>query len=180
MFIPFLTPACLHSRGTRPRVFALLIGINKYKDKLIQDLNGAIADCEDIKRFLENRVNARITSLYDEVATRENILNAITALAFDSSIKKDDPILIYYAGHGAAVSTPSSWNLPHTSKIQMILPHDFIVHPTPTPESREGQGIFDRSLSDLLSVLSDHKGDNIVSAFRSDPSRLIEPLSLLL
>ena len=103
-----------------------------------------------------------IVRLSDAMATRKGIVKAINNLANDNRISVGDPILIYYAGHGSEIGPARKWNLPSgTSKIQMILPHDFIVHPT--PGSDKGQGLFDRTLSDLLARLSKYKGDNIVS-----------------
>ena len=156
-------------------MFALLIGIDEYRDKSL-NLKGAVADCRNMKEFLEkNLQEVHIEGLLNENATRKGIKKAINDLANHSRIKEfGDPILIYYAGHGAEILPQEAWNLPHsTSKIQMILPHDFIRHPT--QGSDEGRGLFDRTLSDLLARLSYHKGDNIVSVvfFRTSDRHFI-------
>ena len=143
-------------------MLALLIGIDKYRDKSL-NLMRAIADCDNMENFLKtNLEEVHIERLRNEKATRKGIQKAINDLANDNRISFDDPILIYYAGHGGEIGPPKSWKVPDgTSKIQMILPYDFIVHRT--RGSDEVQGLLDGTLCELLAKLSKSKGDNIVS-----------------
>lgn len=54
-----------------PKLFALLIGINKYKDPNIQNLAGAVADVYAMRNFLLSTFSRnKITILRDEKATR--------------------------------------------------------------------------------------------------------------
>ena len=156
-------------------MFALLIGVDNYRDKSL-NLKGAIADCYNMKQFLEESLQeVHIKWLLNEKASRKGIQEAINDLANDGRISFGDPILIYYAGHGSEIVPARKWKLPSdTRKIQIILPHDFIRHPT--PGSDEGHGLFDRILSDLLARLSYHKGDNIVSVLFQDIRSILHPL----
>ena len=149
-------------------MLALLIGINEYRDKSIPNLTGATADCDNMEIFLRtNLEEVHIVRLRNEKATRKGIEKAINDLANDNRISFDDPILIYYAGHGGEIGPPKAWKVPDgTSKIQMILPHDFIYQRT--QGSNEGQGLLDGTLRELLEKLSICKGDNIVSVCFSE------------
>ena len=133
-------------------------------------MTGAIADCENMKDFLEKSLEeVHIEELHNKKATREGIEKAINGLANHDRISVGDPILIYYAGHGSEIDPPEHWNLPYGSrKIQMILPYDYDIG---------GQGLLDVTLRELLTRLSDNKGDNIVSVsfFRTIRS-ILHPL----
>ena len=97
----------------------------------------------------------QIQMLLNEQASRSGILQAFTDLRMDARIKKGDPILIFYAGHGTEIDSPQGWEAGHT-KIQAIIPHDFsedapVVHCIP-----------DRTLGTMIDILAKEKGDNIV------------------
>ncbi len=87
------------------------------------------------------------------------IETAIKDLGKNPKIKKDDPILIYYAGHGAEAKAPSGWSSAN-GKMQMLVPSDFI--PSGSKDSKRGQGVLDTRLSHLLADLAARKSDNIV------------------
>jgi hypothetical protein len=102
-----------------------------------------------------------ITVLHDDQASRKAILDAFQAFESDDRIVLNDPIIIFYAGHGAEASPPPGWDAGgRAAKIQMILPHDFL--PCTTAEERQ-QGIPDLSIAELLSRISIKKGNNIAS-----------------
>lgn len=73
---------------------ALLIGNNKYRS--IESLNTPISDIKAIAEVLSSKYGFEITLLSD--ATRYEILSELNKLR--SSLKRDDNLLIYYAGHG--------------------------------------------------------------------------------
>ena len=109
-------------------MFALLIGVNVYRQEEFRVLRGAVADVADFKSYLENDLNVpfdHIQVLTDENATRQNILNALISLRDDPRINWGDAILIYYAGHGAEVEAPLLWRNDKGNKVKGILPHDF-------------------------------------------------------
>ncbi|KAG6906652.1 hypothetical protein DXG01_012738 [Tephrocybe rancida] len=148
-----------------PALFALVIGINKYKDPEITPLHGAVNDADAIENFLlgSKKVisQGRIVNLRNEEATRENILEALESLACNDAIKTNDPILIYYAGHGSEAPAPNGWET-SSGKIQMLLPHDFKRKDS---HDKGGLGILDRELSQSLMNLSEKKSDNITVIF---------------
>ena len=138
-------------------MFALIIGINKYKD---WPLYGAVADADAVLDYLQNHLGvptSRIRILRDSEATRGAIIREIIALSVkdDKIIEKGDPILIYFAGHGESADTPDSevWKVGSTGKIELLVPYD---------RDSSTLGIPDRTLAALLSHIAIKKGDNIV------------------
>ena len=101
--------------------------------------------------------------LLDSQATRAAIIRAIQALSLDINIKKGDPILIYFAGHGSWAYAPleKGWKVGGTGKIEFLIPYD---HSSlqPVEDGDRKYGIPDRTLGALLWQLAIEKGDNIV------------------
>ncbi|KAK0459041.1 hypothetical protein IW261DRAFT_1579148 [Armillaria novae-zelandiae] len=142
-------------------LFALIIGIDQYHSSGIRDLSGAVADADAVDAFLQEALRipeGQIKNLCNEEATRLAIETAIKDLGNTPAIKKDDAILIFYAGHGAEANTPSGWASAN-GKIQMLVPHDFILGGS--SDSKQGQGVLDVRFSHLLADLADKKSDNI-------------------
>ncbi|KAG6919900.1 hypothetical protein DXG01_015608 [Tephrocybe rancida] len=145
-------------------LYALIVGIDKYQDPEIPTLHGAVSDADAVKDFLVTMVHAsegRIINLRNEQATREKMLEALQKLADNSAIKTNDPILIYYAGHGGQAPAPSGWKTT-TGMIQMLLPYDFKFNGS---GGKDGQGILDIELRQILMDLSQKKSDNITVIF---------------
>ncbi|CAE6343888.1 unnamed protein product [Rhizoctonia solani] len=132
---------------------ALLIGINTYIEP-IPNLSGCVNDMNSIKEFLCSNLSvpeSQIISLEDNEATRFNIIDAIVALSVDPGINRLDPILIYYAGHGASLDSPLN---NHAERVQSLVPCDAgWKYKTPA--------IPDYILADLLADLAAKKGNNI-------------------
>ncbi|KZV82917.1 hypothetical protein EXIGLDRAFT_684410, partial [Exidia glandulosa HHB12029] len=147
-----------------PPLFALIIGVDAYEHHSeINNLKGAVADADDVYDFLTTTlaVNARITILRNDQATRTAILNALSAMKANDDIKRGDPILIFYAGHGSEAPAPPGWP---QAKVQMLIPHNFLpTHPS-APEQR---GILDVTLGRHLEELAKAKGNNITVIFDS-------------
>ncbi|KAG6913333.1 hypothetical protein DXG01_007621 [Tephrocybe rancida] len=146
-----------------PSLFALIIGISKYRHPEVPDLPGAANDANTVKRFLTSEVGIskeRIVNLRDEQATWRTILEALHKLARESAISMQDPILIYYAGHGAEAPSPvPGWEASSPNgMIQMLVPHDFTFEGS---KEHRGQGIFDINLSQILEEIARNKSDNI-------------------
>lgn len=78
------------------RKFALVIGINKYRDRRIPELLSAVNDAQGMGRSLEQRFGYETEVLPD--ATREEVLRALNRLAVEA--RPGDSVVIYYAGHG--------------------------------------------------------------------------------
>jgi hypothetical protein len=125
-----------------------------------------VPDAEAFDSYLKDSfVHWRPTIIYlcDGAATRQGIIAAIRSLINNADIQKNDPILIYYAGHGARIDRPSGPNWDRwvslDSKVEQLCPSDIGTGP-------KGElicGIPDRTIAVLLNALSKKHGDNIVS-----------------
>ncbi|PVF95454.1 hypothetical protein CPB86DRAFT_711227, partial [Serendipita vermifera] len=136
-------------------VFALIIGIDKYLNSRYQ-LCGAVNDARDMVHYLKtNLPSSTIRSLYNQHATRRSIIRELDNLITNTRIKHQDPILIFYAGHGAEAIPPASWNT-QGQKVQMIIPHDY---------DDNHNVITDQGFATLLQELASAKGDNITVIF---------------
>jgi hypothetical protein len=164
-------------------LYALVIGINKYERAGLggfQNLRGCVADADDVARYLiESRGVApeRIINLRDGEATRAGILHSIRAIIDSPDVLHNDPILIFWAGHGSRgrsshqrvlsriadrnglESSPATSLDDYDQYVEMLIPYDF----EPSRVDLHAQGIPDYLFGSLLSELSRAKGDNIVS-----------------
>ncbi len=82
---------------------ALIIGIDKYAKW--PGLHHAVPDARSMEQLLVTRFGFKpenVTSLYDGEATRANILRALNdKLADAKRVKRDDRVLVFFAGHGS-------------------------------------------------------------------------------
>ncbi|KAL0066448.1 hypothetical protein AAF712_006490 [Marasmius tenuissimus] len=147
-----------------PSLFALIIGISQYRDTAL-NLRGCAPDAdlfEDLLKSVYRVPSERIKNLRNEEATRQGMLQAIKDLADSPKISASDPIVIFYAGHGGEFDIKelsATKGLSDTEKmIQFLLPYDFVSNGSST---KEGQGIFDITLSRLLTEIAEKKSDNI-------------------
>ncbi|KAG9090031.1 hypothetical protein FRC06_001246 [Ceratobasidium sp. 370] len=140
-------------------LYALIIGINDYADKSVRNLKGAVHDGERFRDYLIKHLlvpQAQIKTLFGTQATRANIISEFRALAANPNINQQDPIVIFYAGHGAKLDKPDGWEAGGLH-IQALVPQDVklkgasgeIVHPIP-----------DRTIATLLNEIGDAKGRN--------------------
>ena len=84
------------------------IGINTYQN--FQPLNNARKDVEDVKNLLISDYYFEDQSckyLFDEEATRENIIDEINDLR--SKVNSNDRLLIYFSGHGFKDENRGFW-----------------------------------------------------------------------
>lgn len=133
---------------------------------LLKRLHGAVNDANEVTKFLEGLgvPATHIVNLRDENATRSRIIQEIEALSKKPEINKDDPILIYYAGHGGLAMANGQWAAKYGSKeIQVIFPYDY-DQPKKAYSTERVNCIPDRTIAGLLNELSSKKGDNIVSS----------------
>jgi hypothetical protein len=148
----------------KPRLFAVVCGINDYECSYFHKLRGAVADATDVVELLLTHYQVpsdQIHFLIDKDASRSAIISALDALSMDPRIKPGDPILFYFAGHGSQILPPDGWECGGPgSKIQVLVPQDYCS----TPRLKI-QGIPDRTSRFLLDKIGHSKGDNIVSFF---------------
>lgn len=96
------------------RVFGLVVGINKFADKNIKQLNNCVNDAKGVKETLEKYYSIeKIEEIYDEQATSSGILAKLGEMQNKYSITKDDGLFIFVASHGITFN-----------KIGYIVPHD--------------------------------------------------------
>ncbi|RXW18477.1 hypothetical protein EST38_g7375 [Candolleomyces aberdarensis] len=145
--------------SSRP-LFALIIGIDDYTEKTgLPGLKGAVADADRVQRWISTRFHgAQIQTLRNSEAKRDAIIRALKDLSTNSAIEHDDPILIFYAGHGTEGDAPKEWCW-DSQKIQMIVPWDY-GHSV-DPGHTVVEGIPDCTLGALLRKLANEKGNNI-------------------
>jgi hypothetical protein len=152
-------------RTAPPSLFALIIGIDKYLDSNFNDLSGAVFDAIAVENFLVENLSvprANIERLHNDNASRTNIIKEIQRLATHPRIQKNNPILIYFAGHGSQTRPPEWFTAESTdAQIQMLIPHDFDGS-NKYPATAERQGILDINIACLLKEIANKKGDNIV------------------
>ncbi|PVF95447.1 hypothetical protein CPB86DRAFT_788001 [Serendipita vermifera] len=135
-----------------PKVYALIIGIDKYRHPIL-NLTGAVADANEVEHYIRtNFPSSEILNLRNETATRSAIIQGIRSLWENPRIRHQDPILIYYAGHGAEKEAPQGW-VHEGQKIQILMPQDY---------DNDETFITDIAFSMLLEELATKKGDNIV------------------
>lgn len=103
--------------------YLLLVGINKYKFQ--NELKGAVNDMEAIKRlFLKYDKNVKIFSIYDEKATKRNIIYTLNKIK--NKLKKGDKFYFFYSGHGTGYK---ELNFPYDIPLELeysgaIIPYD--------------------------------------------------------
>ncbi len=78
--------------------FALIIGIDKYSGTWPK-LSNAVSDAKALENLLKSKYRFdAFRILYDDQATRENIISELEWLT--KNVKENDNVLIYYSGHG--------------------------------------------------------------------------------
>jgi hypothetical protein len=140
---------------SQPRtLFALLIGIDKYVNPQYQ-LMGAVEDAREMENYLKTTFpSSYIRTLHNEDATRSSIIREMVHLINNKDIKHQDPILVYYAGHGGETSPPAGWDT-QGRKVQVFVPCDY---------NDDGTVITDLAFAALLEEIAYFKGDNVVSS----------------
>lgn len=93
--------------------WAVVVGINQYQ--YWPQLSYAVNDAKGVSEVLHKEygfAKERIFTLYDEEATRENIVRVLTeTLADPNEVKPGDRVFMFYAGHGMTRTLPSGRNL---------------------------------------------------------------------
>ncbi|KAF8725249.1 Caspase domain, partial [Rhizoctonia solani] len=145
--------------GAKPPLHALVIGINKYKENV--HLVGAVPDALAFKSYLTDDLcvpEQQMTVLVDEQATRANIIEALQNIGRpDNGINRDDPIVIYYAGHGGQVDPPPD-KTANRLPVQCIIPQD-------TSKESDVVPIPDFTIGALVHCIAQEKGNNITVIF---------------
>ncbi|CAE6445172.1 unnamed protein product [Rhizoctonia solani] len=145
--------------GAKPPLHALIIGIDKYKANV--HLAAAVQDALAFKSYLIDDLSVpedQITVLLDEDAKRADIIKAFRDIAqADNTIQRDDPIVIYYAGHGSEIDPPPD-QADNGRLVQCIIPQD-------TSKDAGVVPIPDFTIGTLVHRIAQEKGNNITLIF---------------
>ncbi|KAJ7035116.1 hypothetical protein C8F04DRAFT_1233783 [Mycena alexandri] len=144
-----------------PPIFALVIGINKYRSDTIMDVCGCVEDAQSVGDMLLQLSGgtAQIRFLVDEAATQAGITSAFeTHLTNNDRIRREDPILVYFAGQGRRLE------FGFERQVDILLPHDC---------DETNLGISDFALHTLLCNLAQRKGSNIMLILDTSFSNLV-------
>lgn len=169
---------------------ALIIGIDLYKPpaestqsttrSLWRNLNGCVNDAEAMKTMIMAKYGfsqQHIHQLYNQEASRENILSAIQELLQTS--QKGDAVLIFYAGHGSQVV--NSLSAEQDQRDETIVPADAYKGAADIRD-KELAALFNRFLDKgvVLTVIFDscHSGSAGRGLFTDIASRYLEESSL--
>lgn len=135
------------------RKFAVIIGIDKYKDPDIEDLNVAGVDAKSIYEIITDPNGGgfpaeNVKLLLNEEATRENITKALGEW-LPSQANPNDTVLIFYSGHGGIEPDPTGEEPDGNSKY--IIPYDA------DPDNLFSTAIQNSSLSSMLLRISSNQ-----------------------
>jgi hypothetical protein len=113
-----------------------------------------VEDAKAMESYLRTTFpSSHIRTLHNQEATRNSMIREMIDLIQNKRIKPQDPIVIFYAGHGGETLPPAGWDT-QGRKIQMFMPQDY---------NDDGTVITDLGFATLLEELASVKGDNIVS-----------------
>ncbi len=94
----FLVNKMVEEMITPGKYYALIIGIDRYHG-VWPELHNAVHDAREVESILKSEYRFdEILSLYDEAATRTNIIDRFEQLV--SKVTKEDNLIIFYSGHG--------------------------------------------------------------------------------
>lgn len=117
---------------------ALVIGIDKYGKW--PGLHHAVRDAKAVHEALTTRFGFKpenVTALYDGEATRANILKALNErLADGQRIKRDDRVLVFFAGHGGTRKLTSGRDVGYLIPVDASL-QDFASDAISMPQLQE-------------------------------------------
>ncbi|PBK63134.1 hypothetical protein ARMSODRAFT_840383, partial [Armillaria solidipes] len=144
------------------RIYAIVIGIDRYSS---YPLRGCVADALAMVKCLVEVVGVpeeRIQTLLgpkdqhdadvSSIPSRENILSALRSLSTETDIKRGDPILFYFAGHGSRYTWPDPDDDKDLGFVEALCPMDRDTVPD----------ISDRELNTILSRIH-HTGEHPIT-----------------
>ncbi|HOG16418.1 MAG TPA: caspase family protein [Syntrophales bacterium] len=111
---PKPTPGTTAPAGAKGRSFALLVGINAYRND-VPALRTAAGDAKAVAQVLQGEYGFSAKLILDREATRDAILEQLEH--FKRILNPEDRFLLYYAGHGwHDRETETSYWLPADSR----------------------------------------------------------------
>ncbi|KAG2008741.1 hypothetical protein CC2G_014135 [Coprinopsis cinerea AmutBmut pab1-1] len=126
-------------------VYALIVAIDEYKSPDIRNLRHCVSDSSLIYNYLleafgPHNATSNIRILRNEQATRSAIISTFRSHLVDNpAIQADDPVVFYFAGHGARTMKPEDWPVSSWDmKIEAICPYDERCEVEESGEGAEG------------------------------------------
>jgi len=124
--IPVIYTPGISSKSTDRQKFAVIIGINKYKDPDIESLKVAGVDANSIYQIITDPkgggfLKENVKLLLDDQATKETITNVMGEW-LPAQVKQGDMVLIFYSGHGGV--EPDSTGEEPDGNSKYIIPCD--------------------------------------------------------
>lgn len=108
------------------KVYALVVGINRYQVSSIPDLSGPVKDALAVDAYLSETFDEdtlEIKTLIDEEATKEKIIRGF--LDHLGTAGPGDVVFFFFAGQGSQEPAAELfWNLEPDKKLETILAHD--------------------------------------------------------
>lgn len=157
-------------RKKKPKLHALIVGVNDYESPKIRDLRGCVDDASRIKAYFEQSfvqrnfaANPSITFLTDKKATKKAILTCFEKEL--SKAKKEDSVVFYFAGHGLREKTGIEVfkEDEFDGHLSSILCHD--SNPFVHKDEPEKASISDKELRFQIHQLEKKTGAHILTIF---------------
>lgn len=132
-FLPQIKLILLRIMSDPPPLYVLIVGIDRWLNKDLPPLEGAVNDAKLIRQVLQTRFSVpdeNILVILNEQATRNGIEHAFRTQLIDrakhwKSRGSSDPspaFVFYYAGHGSRTSDPTG--VQPDGKDETIVPYD--------------------------------------------------------
>jgi len=100
--------------------WAVVIGLDKYRDVQIPSLRNATNDAKLLSAMLKERGFDHIVELYDENATKCSIMSLLSDDSeLPTKVTKDDRLLLFFSGHGTTIQSKKDG-----SNLGYIVPYD--------------------------------------------------------
>jgi uncharacterized caspase-like protein len=97
----------------------LTVAVNEYN---VAPLRGCVNDSNNVKDLCV-RIGYEVTQLLDEEATKQNIIEALTAIG--KELKSGDKLMFHYSGHGSQIPTIDPTETDNLTEI--LCPFDLIL-----------------------------------------------------
>ncbi|HET8737043.1 MAG TPA: caspase family protein [Pricia sp.] len=124
----------MNAKATRPKLYALLVGIDQYRDP-VTPLGGCVNDIKKIETYLvkqKDHFNPLIHTLTDTEATKTNLVAGFREHL--SKARKKDTVLFYYSGHGTQEDADAVfWQGEADRKMEALVCYDSVIVENGTP-----------------------------------------------
>ena len=105
----------------KPKMYALLIGVSRYKDKSVPALKWADKDAEDLDRILEAQKgrlyrDVEVRLIENEEATAARIVDELAWI--ESAASQGDRVIVFLSGHGVTDNLNSYYFVPYDARME--------------------------------------------------------------